>query len=66
MKCLVCGEGCKWLYYPKTEFPRDYYESDFIQTNLWYCPECEHVYRQWIQTKVHRDKVEPIMVGEEK
>ena len=65
MKCLVCGETCRWLYYPKSDYGWNHSEDSMVETNLWYCPKCEHVYRQWIESKVHRDKVDPIIVGEE-
>ena len=57
MKCKECGTECRWLYYPNTKFPRDYYDADFIQTDLWFCPDCETVYRQWIEPIIHRDEV---------
>ena len=61
MKCKECGSDCYWLYYSKYDSYLHTMMSDerWTQTDYWYCPECETVYRQWIESKVHRDKYEP-------
>jgi len=59
MKCEKCGTELKWLYYPKhdTVFFMD--KDRLVQTDFLYCRECNIIYRQWIESKVHYDKYEP-------
>ena len=65
MICPECGTEMKWLYYAKSDYSSAFYEEHFVQTDYWYCRECDIIYRQWIESVVHRDKYEPMIVGEE-
>ena len=64
MKCKECDTECKWLYYAKHDSEFYLQEDQMIQTDLWFCPSCETVYRQWIESTVHRDKQDVSIIGE--
>ena len=66
MKCKKCGTECRWLYYPRSDYPSTYYEDHMIQTDYWICPECDTIYKQWIEPIIHRDEVEVDSLGETK
>ena len=67
MNCPECETEMRWLYYAKSDYSSAFYEDHFVQTDYWYCRECDSVYRQWIESKIHRDKVEPIILcGEQR
>ena len=50
MRCK-CGGELLWLYRPPRGLPTS--ETGTVHTDYAICPECEAVYKQWIESKVH-------------
>ena len=57
-KCEKCEVELVWLYKPLQKLCFTHRDEDFIATDYLMCPICEKIWRQWIETKVHRDEVE--------
>jgi len=51
MKCTFCDVALLWLYRPKRGEINP--EEATIHTDYAICPECERIYKQWIESKVH-------------
>ena len=56
-KCEKCDVELVWLYKPLRQLYATHRDDDFSQTDYLMCPICEEIWKQWIETKVHRDEV---------
>lgn len=62
MKCPKCDIETVWLFKPINHTHFTHRDEDFSQTDYLMCPICERVWKQWIETKVHRDEVKPEII----